>query len=140
MITLILTRTWEDLIWEMSAWSWKSYLHNTGFVSYQHLHCLQGCHIVLVWFIFPSHLILCLSTPELTILKGLALDYIPSVSMDGLKPVDISRWEAENIPCWVLDTFRIIQTVKPGDPFHSNNGIDFSLSFLHCIKIQKHIH
>ncbi|KAG7441355.1 uncharacterized protein BT62DRAFT_1011602 [Guyanagaster necrorhizus] len=76
---------WEDWMWEVSTWNRKLTIGNS------------------------VHITFCTVCKGVTF-HGLALEYIPGVSMENLKlGIDVSLCEAENISSKVLDAFHAIE-------------------------------
>ncbi|PBK81714.1 hypothetical protein ARMGADRAFT_1090960 [Armillaria gallica] len=103
---------WEDWAWEISTWYWKLYNYDIELDAYRLLHRLQGRYIPRLFGVVRLGI-----TPESTPLhpitdfvQGLALEYVPGICMENLKPgVDISQNEAERISSQVLEGLRAIE-------------------------------
>ncbi|KAK0421907.1 hypothetical protein EV421DRAFT_2026202 [Armillaria borealis] len=103
---------WEDWMWEVSTWNRKLADYERELAAYHLLHRLQGnciprffgvVHFPITSDSTPLH-------PIADFVQGLALEYIPGVSMENLEPgVDFSLPEAEIISSKVLDAFRTIE-------------------------------
>ncbi|PBK71146.1 hypothetical protein ARMSODRAFT_1002995 [Armillaria solidipes] len=102
-------------LWEVCTWIGKMSSHDTELSAYGLLHRLQGRYIPRLFGVVRLRI-----TPESTplhpitdIVEGLALEYIPGVSMEKLKPgIDVSEQEAEKIYSAVLEVFRTIEAEK----------------------------
>ncbi|KAK0235490.1 hypothetical protein EDD85DRAFT_843182, partial [Armillaria nabsnona] len=89
--------------------------HDTELSAYRLLHRLQGRYIPRPYGVvrfritsesIPLH-------PITDVVEGLALEYIPGVSMDKLEPgIDVSEEEAEKISSAVLEGSRAIEAEK----------------------------
>ncbi|KAK0443594.1 hypothetical protein EV421DRAFT_526473 [Armillaria borealis] len=103
---------WEDWVWEISTWYWKMYNYDTELDAYRLLHRLQGRYIPRIFGVVrlgitsestPLH-------PITDFVQGLALEYIPGICMEKLKPgADISQQEAEAISGQVMEGLRAIE-------------------------------
>ncbi|KAK0186761.1 hypothetical protein F5146DRAFT_1143157 [Armillaria mellea] len=96
------------------TWMMEMSEHDTELSEYQLLHRLQGRYIPRLYSVVRLH-ITSESTPLHPIpdaIEGLALEYIPGVRMDKLKPgIDVSE-EAEKISSAVLEGFHAIKAEK----------------------------
>ncbi|PBK81711.1 hypothetical protein ARMGADRAFT_1039089 [Armillaria gallica] len=103
---------WEDWMFEVGTWLGKMDCYGTELTAYRLLHRLQGRYMPRLFGVVrvrinsesaPLH-------PITDVVEGLALEYIPGVSMENLKPgVDVSEQEAERISSEVLEGLRAIE-------------------------------
>ncbi|KAK0443592.1 hypothetical protein EV421DRAFT_1903608 [Armillaria borealis] len=85
---------WEDWMFEVGTWLGKMDCYDTELTSID--FCID-CKST------PLH-------PITDVVEGLALEYIPGVSMENLKPgIDVSEQEAERISSEVLEGLRAIE-------------------------------
>ncbi len=104
------TELCEDWMWEVCTRIGKISGYNTELSAYRLLHRLQDRYIPYLYSVVRLRI-----TPESTplhpiadVVKGLALEYIPGVSMDNLKPgIDVP--EQEMVSSAVLEGFRAIE-------------------------------
>ncbi|KAK0200047.1 hypothetical protein DFS33DRAFT_1278444 [Desarmillaria ectypa] len=99
-------------MWEVCTWIGKVSNYDTELTAYRLLHRLQGWYIPRLFGVVH----LCIN-PESTplhpitdVVQGLALKFIPGISMEKLKlGIDISEKGAEKISSTVLEGFRAIE-------------------------------
>ncbi len=126
------TILWEDWMWEVSAWFGKTGSYDTEFAAYQLLRPLQGRYILRL---FDSVRFFCITlepTPLRLItdvVKGLALESIPGVSMEKLQPgINVSEQEVARISSSIITGLHAIgartTTSTPGTVFCAK-GIGF---------------
>ncbi|PBK71148.1 hypothetical protein ARMSODRAFT_973622 [Armillaria solidipes] len=100
------TELWEDWMWEVCTWIGKMSNHDTELSTYRLLHRLQGRYIPRLFGVVRLHI-------TDVVVEGLALEYIPGVGMEKLKPgIDVSEQEAEKISSAVLEGFHAIEAEK----------------------------
>ncbi|KAK0186767.1 hypothetical protein F5146DRAFT_143375 [Armillaria mellea] len=103
---------WEDWMWEVSTWKRKLADYERELTAYRLLHRLQGTCIPRFFGVvhFPITSDSISLHPVTDFVQGLALEYIPGVSMENLEPgVDVTLAEAETISSKVLDAFCAIE-------------------------------
>ncbi|KAK0490007.1 hypothetical protein EDD18DRAFT_562232 [Armillaria luteobubalina] len=103
---------WEDWAWEIATWYWKLSNYDTELSAYRLLHRLQGRYIPRLLGVICLHITSDPTPlhPVTDIVQGLALEYIPGVCMEKLKPgIDVSEQEAERISSQVMEGFRAIE-------------------------------
>ncbi|KAK0235495.1 hypothetical protein EDD85DRAFT_77524 [Armillaria nabsnona] len=109
------TELWEDWMWKVCTWMMKMSDHDTELSTYRLLHRLQDRYIPRLYGVVRLHISSeCTPLHPITdVVKGLALKYIPGVSMDKLEPgIDVSEQEAGTISSAVLEGFRAIEAEK----------------------------
>ncbi|KAK0443628.1 hypothetical protein EV421DRAFT_1735748 [Armillaria borealis] len=119
---------WEDWMFEVGTWLGKMGCYDTELTAYRLLHRLQGRYMPRLFGVVrvcinsestPLHLIT-------DVVEGLALEYIPSVSMENLKSgIDVSEQEAERVSSEVLEGLRAIEAENYllHDDVHTRNVV-----------------
>ncbi|SJL12430.1 uncharacterized protein ARMOST_15857 [Armillaria ostoyae] len=119
---------WEDWMFEVGTWLGKMGCYDTELTAYRLLHRLQGRYMPRLFGVVR----VCINS-ESTLLhlitdvvEGLALEYIPSVSMENLKSgIDVSEQEAERVSSEVLEGLRAIEAENCllHDDVHTRNVV-----------------